>query len=297
MLYAIERFNHCAAKQNLSAGAILLWQYLYFTMHRKGVFADVMQNTSVLTAMLDVTRQGLQAMRQTLIDKGFLSIRQDEHQQIYYTLLLNGSVVGEKSADTPAQTGNAILLSGTCGTTSLKESGLSVHGNAQMGYVAGAELARPSAPNHIRPLAVEPARTEEKLRGGAGDIILTSQYRPYIEAFCDRFGSGLQSELLQWAEMRKANGWTLTLWGLEEVLKKLIALAGGCAAAMAEIVKQSVKRRWKGFYELKVTPKPSGAKLIRQEEKQQKAYQKPWAKSSPMQKFKPEGRDLSFLER
>lgn len=296
MLYAIERFNHCAAKQNLSAGAILLWQYLYFTMHRKGVFADVMQNTSVLTAMLDVTRQGLQAMRQTLIDKGFLSIRQDEHQQIYYTLLLNGSVVGEKSADTPARMSNA-AGTGAAGTQFC--AGAYPQTESEHKSVILSEGRRAGVEGSFHPDEIlRFAQNDMSSRTlPSGDIILTSQYRPYIEAFCDRFGSGLQSELLQWAEMRKANGWTLTLWGLEEVLKKLIALAGGCAAAMAEIVKQSVKRRWKGFYELKVKPKPSGAKLIRQEEKQQKAYQKPWAKSSPIQKFKPEGRDLSFLER
>ena len=59
MMYAIERFNQHAVKENLSAGAILLWHQLFFTMQRKNQYADVQQHTAVLTAMLDVTRQGL----------------------------------------------------------------------------------------------------------------------------------------------------------------------------------------------------------------------------------------------
>ena len=81
----IERFNQFAIKYNLSAGAILLWQYLFFTMQRKNQFADVQQHTAVLLAVLNVSRQGLQNMRQMLIDNGFLTIRQDEHQQILIT--------------------------------------------------------------------------------------------------------------------------------------------------------------------------------------------------------------------
>ena len=81
------------------------------------------------------------------------------------------------------------------------------------------------------------------------------------------------------------------------MMKNLIELSGGDAVQMRSIVAQSVTNRWKGFFSLKVKPKPSGKKLMKQEEKTQNLYRKSWQKSAPVQKFKPEGRDLSFLER
>ena len=281
MMYAIERFKQHAVKENLSAGAILLWHQLFFTMQRKNQFADVQQHTAVLTAMLDVTRQGLQTMRQTLIDKGFLAIRQDEHQQIFYTLLLNGRVVGEKAEKMD-------VVNRTVG-----------------------------ADDHIRPLSeptlmngplwstaptnvVHPVEKSASL--ASGDIILTNRFRPYIEQFCEKFGPAMKGDLLQWAEMRRKNGWTLTLWGLEALFKNLIELSAGNGVQMSQIVAQSVKRRWKGFFALKVKPKPSGAKLLEEEAIQNGTPSKGSGYNSrynpkPAHKFKPEGRDLSFLER
>ena len=43
---------------------------------------------------------------------------------------------------------------------------------------------------------------------------------------------------------------------------------------MAAIVKQSIKRRWKGFHALKTQSRPSGEKLLKLEEKEQRAYEK-----------------------
>ena len=64
---------------------------------------------------------------------------------------------------------------------------------------------------------------------------------------------------------------------------------------MAQIVAQSVTRRWKGFFALKVKAKPSG-EALRKQEQAHEPRPKPWEKANPLQKFKPEGRDLSFLE-
>jgi len=254
MLQTIERFNQHAVKHNLSAGAILLWQRLYITMQHKGQFADVQQNTAVLTAQLHVSRQGLQQMRQMLVDKGFLQIRQDEHQQIFYTLMIAGRVVG----------------------TAMHNSCVIVGAGAFDSPFEGA-LDSPSE----------------------GDLVLTRRIRPYIDDFCKQAGADVKPELLQWAEMRRQNGWTLTLWGLEELFKKLITLAEGKAEHMAEIIRQSVNRKWKGFFPLSRRANPSGEKLRKQEAAQgaaQSRYQKPWQKSAPVHKFKPEGRDLLFLE-
>ena len=270
----IERFNQFAIKYNLSAGAILLWQYLFFTMQRKNQFADVQQHTAVLLAVLNVSRQGLQNMRQMLIDNGFLAIRQDEHQQIFYTLMIDGKAVEEKKS----------VLCGTSGTTSPEEQG----SDKPLCSI------KESSPR-------ENLQTEGMAERPSGDIILTNQYRPYIRQFCEVYGLEVKNDLMQWAEMRRQNGWTLTLWGLETMMKNLIELSGGDAVQMRSIVAQSVEKRWKGFFSLKVKPKPSGAKLLAEEAKQNKISSKNYGypdnyNRKPVQKFKPEGRDLSFLE-
>ena len=90
----LEQFHREAVNKNLSAGAILLWQQLYFTMERKNQFADLALNTAVLTAQLKVSRQGLALMRQALADNGLLAVRVDEHQQTFYTLMIEGKTVG-----------------------------------------------------------------------------------------------------------------------------------------------------------------------------------------------------------
>ena len=275
MLQTIERFNQHAVKQNLSAGAILLWQRLYITMQHKGQFADVQQNTAVLTAQLEVSRQGLQQMRQMLVDKGFLQIRMDEHQQIFYTLMIDGKTVGPDNtagAGSPRQQS----INGTGNPTPATDS---AEKPRPLGEVAG---RRPDG---------------EGIAVPSGDLILTNRIRPYIDTFCKQAGANVKLELLQWAEMRRQNGWTLTLWGLEELLKKLITLAEGKAEHMAEIIRQSVSRRWKGFFPLSRKANPSGEKLRKQEAAQPAEHsRKPWAKPNPVRKFKPEGRDLSFLE-
>ena len=106
----------------------------------------------------------------------------------------------------------------------------------------------------------------------------------------------MRADLLNWVEMRCKNGWTLTLWGLEEELKNLIKLSGGDAVLMKKIAAQSVTRCWRAFHKLNVKARPSGAKLkaLEAEERRLRDGQK---KSVPASKFKPEGRDLSFLER
>ena len=266
MLQTIERFNQHAVKQNLSAGAILLWQRLYITMQHKGQFADVQQNTAVLTAQLEVSRQGLQQMRQMLVDKGFLQIRMDEHQQIFYTLMIDGKTVGPDN---------------TVGAGSPRQQSINGTGN----------------PTPATDSAEKPRPLGEGIAVPSGDLILTNRIRPYIDTFCKQAGANVKLELLQWAEMRRQNGWTLTLWGLEELLKKLITLAEGKAEHMAEIIRQSVSRRWKGFFPLSRKANPSGEKLRKQEAAQPAEHsRKPWAKPNPVHKFKPEGRDLSFLE-
>ncbi len=321
-MQTLEHFHREAVNKNLSAGAILLWQQLYFTMERKNQFADLQQSTAVLMAQLQVTRQGLAVMRQTLAERGFLNVRVDEHQQTFYTLMIKGKIVGDGANVNGTNDFCAMPVGEGSPFPQIMDMAQSVNGTES------AQKTRQTAPaaNDLRILTVG-AGALDSPSGDApfvshsfmamqrdvqwpsptiipannttahpsGDLILTNRIRPYIDAFCDRFGPAMKGDLLQWAEMRRKNGWTLTLWGLEELFKKLIALSDGIGARMSQIVAQSVTRRWKGFFALKVKAKPSGEALRKQEE----AYQprpKSWEKANPLQKFKPEGRDLSFLE-
>ncbi len=287
MLYALDRFNQYAVREHLSAGAILLWHRLYFSMSRKGQFADVPQNTSVLTAMLDVTRQGLQQMRQVLIDKGFLAIRQDSHQQTYYTLLLNGAEVQGRNVVRETVDGAAEELSDAA-KEALREP------LARAREVNGEDAVHMQQ-DMKKDVSVKPA--QQWSAASSGDVILTNRYGSFIDGFCQKFGPAMKGDLMQWAEMRRKNGWTLTKWGMEVLLEKLATLAAGDAVLMGKIVAQSVKRRLKGFYALKVQARPSGAKLLQMEAAESKSKFQ-GRNSSPCQsKFKPEGRDLSFLER
>ena len=280
MSYAIERFNQYAVKHSLSAGAILLWQHLFFTMKRKNQFRYVQQHTSVLMAVLNISRQGLQNMRQMLVDNGLLEVQQDEHQQIFYTLLMDGKLVEETDERKAVQADEKPLSDAAIQV--LKEP-----------------LACPEHLN-VNSTIYQPISEKQNTMLPSGDIILNGRCQVYIEQFCEKFGPAMKLELLDWADMRRKNGWTLTLWGLEEALKKLIALSGGNGVKMAQIAAQSVKRRWKGFWEVKIKPKPCGAKLLQQEAEEQRITsesRKPWEKQRMLSKCKPEGRDLSFLER
>ena len=333
----LEQFHREAVNKNLSAGAILLWHQLYFTMERKNQFADLALNTAVLTAQLKVSRQGLALMRQALADNGLLAVRVDEHQQTFYTLMLNGKTVG--APDT-----HSVIIPDAHIVSSRPEARQSRSGeiyaapkdfstsvlctfarndncdgmpDAHTSCVAGADAhtvssrpeARQSRSGEILAASKDFSTSvpctfarndksdafQSTGRNDNRDIILTNRIRPYIDQFCDRFGPAMKGDLIQWAEMRRKNGWTLTLWGLEALFKKLIDLSGGIGAQMAQIVAQSVTRRWKGFFALKVKAKPSG-EALRKQEQEPEPRRKPWEKANPLQKFKPEGRDLSFLE-
>ena len=84
----LEQFHRYAIKYQLSVTAVLLWQQVYFMSSEKGSYTKMQLSTSVLQALLQVTRSGLQGARQSLINNGLLVIEQDEQQNIAYTLKL-----------------------------------------------------------------------------------------------------------------------------------------------------------------------------------------------------------------
>lgn len=92
MMNHMERFHQYAIQQQLSSTAILLWQQLYFSMHRKGTASGVAMSTSYLLASLQISRKGLYNARQSLVDAGLLQVDM-EHQALYYTLQINGQTL------------------------------------------------------------------------------------------------------------------------------------------------------------------------------------------------------------
>ena len=324
MFVYLNRFQQYAVKHNLSAAAILLWQSLYLRMAGRNQFERLQQDTAVLMQALQITRQGLIGVRKSLEQAGLLAVERDENQKLWYTLQLEGQAlqpVGEaakqaekesfhgeatpveteplcEETEQPADVWSGIQSGAVCDISPMqpseRQSIFSVsNDNAIVVALEGANRRNDNAPSHdlAQPVA-----------GPAGDIVMSKEYLVYLKAFCSRYDdSSLHSNLTSWMQQREQNGWTLTLWGLEELLKKLVQLAAGEIETMAAIVKQSIKRRWKGFHALKVQSRPSGEKLLKLEEKEQRAYEKAHPKQPAIVRKlfgigEATDEDLSFLE-
>ena len=365
MFVYLNRFQQYAVKHNLSAAAILLWQYLYLRMAGSNQFERFHQDTAGLMNLLQITRQGLIGVRKSLERVGLLAVERDENQKLWYTLQLDGKAlqpVGKaaKQAEkepfhgkaTPVETEplceetqqtadewSGIQSGAVCGQQcstfanddhpqTEQETGVDEKANcpaiATMQPVAQKKVVPADSDNAaVAALEAEDRRADCSLSLGfvsseswnsvqpitfpdkpspAGDIVMSKEYPVYLKAFCSRYDdSSLHSSLTSWMQQREQNGWTLTLWGLEELLKKLVQLAAGQAETMAAIVKQSIKHRWKGFHALKAQSRPSGEKLLKLEEKEQRAYEKAHPKQPAIvRKLFGTGEatdeDLSFLE-
>ena len=304
-------FNRSAIASNLSGRQMQLWLKLYEFLHSYRR-QDVQLYTPMLLDMLNISLSQFRRARQGLIEAGFLSIRQDSQQHTSYTLLLNGraiSFVPEKSCGTsgaPSPTG----IETVCATKNPGTGNPSPTGTRTAYTPENPGMANPSpmgtrtvyAPENRETTNLSPAVGAGSPRPFAqagcsrsqypsGDIMLNGGYQADLQQFFRSFpDTALSGWLQQWADMRRKNGWTLTRWGLTALLDKLQSLSGGNLQTMAAIVKQSVSRRWKGFYPLKAERKPSGEKLLCMEQQQR-------SRQPIHQKFKPEQRDLSFLER
>ena len=100
---ALQQFLRKAAAYKLSAGAILLWQSVYFAAQRKGKYSNVVLCTADLTAALGITRNGLQKIRRMLTEAGLLEVRVDARKNVYYTLMIDGEVVHEAGGDSETE--------------------------------------------------------------------------------------------------------------------------------------------------------------------------------------------------
>ncbi len=302
-------FNRSAIASNLSGRQMQLWLKLYEFLHSYRR-QDVQLYTPMLLDMLNISLSQFRRARQGLIEAGFLSIRQDSQQHTSYTLLLNGraiSFVPEKQCQPEAAPKNAPVYGmspenpGTGNSSPTGARTVYAPENSGTGNPspAGTETVcttkNPGTGNPSPTVGAgspRPVAQAEysRLQYPSGDIMLNGNYQADLQQFFRSFpDTALSGWLQQWADMRRKNGWTLTRWGLTALLDKLQSLSGGNLQTMAAIVKQSVSRRWKGFYPLKAECKPSGKKLLRMEQQR--------SRQLIHQKFKPEQRDLSFLER
>ena len=333
MFVYLNRFQQYAVKHNLSAAAILLWQSLYLRMAGRNQFERFHQDSAGLMNLLLISRLGLIGVRKSLDQAGLLAVEREENQRLWYTLQLDGKAlqpVGEAAKQAEPFHGEAtpVETEPLCEETEQTADALS---GIQSGAVCGQQCSTFADDNHPQPEqetaaaalesehrredcspslgfvsgenwnSVQPTAFPDK-HGPASDIVMSREYPVYLKAFCSRYDdSSLHSNLTSWMQQREQNGWTLTLWGQEELLKKLVQLAAGQAETMAAIVKQSIKRRWKGFHALKAQSRPSGEKLLKLEEKEQRAYEKAHPKQPAIVRKligmgEATDEDISFLE-
>ena len=217
--HTLQQFHTIAIAHKLSAAAILLWQQIYFTAEQQGTCTGLCLRTADLIEALDITRNGLQKVRHTLTNAGLLQVRIDDRQRVYYTLMLDGKHIDEKSV--------------------------------------GADLrvfcadARP----HDIPASRKNRPHNTIAQPNADDIIHNNAYRKLVDAFCARYDNQhritLEIALQQFFYKRKQKGKTLTRAGLDALLQKLVTLAENNIRTMIDIVNQSINRGWSGFYPYK----------------------------------------------
>jgi len=216
--HTLQQFHTIAIAHKLSAAAILLWQQIYFTAQAQGKYRNLCLRTADLTEALDITRNGLQKVRHTLTNAGLLKVRIDNRQRVYYTLMLNGKNIDEKSVGADLRV-----------------------------FCADARPQNHETQNHG---TAKPSPTVNR-----GDIIHNNAYRKLVDAFCAQYDNQhritLEIALQQFFHKRKQKGKTLTRAGLDALLHKLVALAENNIRTMIDIVNQSINRGWTGFYPYK----------------------------------------------
>ena len=268
----IKQFNQIAITNKLTGLQMQLWHEIFTRVCEAK--QDLCISTAELLELLQVSRCQFQRARSGLVQAGLLAMRKVSNQKVYYTVQLNGESVA--------------VCSGAEATT----------------QAPALPKAKPMPKTAQYPKAI--------------DVICTDHYRNEIIAFCSNLHSDsnnadileLETELMNWCMMRKEHGWQLTKQGLEVLLQKLKALSSEAVSTMLEIVRTSIRRRWKGFYELRAESKPSGKKLIELERKEQKhdnnrygwdsessfAYKRTYKTPGRLPKYDTKKEDLDFLE-
>lgn len=264
---ALQQFLQKAAAYKLSAGAILLWQSVYFAAQRKGKYSNVVLCTADLMAALGITRNGLQKIRRMLTEAGLLEVRVDARKNVYYTLMIDGEVVHEAGGDSESET---VVKTKTKMTNS--------HGEEQTaGCGTGGGFCGMGNPS--------PTVTT--------DILQNNVYRKLVDAFCTQYDNGgataLSTRLQQFLYRRKQQGKTLTRAGLDALLDKLCTLSQENVQTMIRIIEQSMQRGWYGFY-------PYRALACNVSAGSGKVRGIPHEKPSRIPKYDTKKEDLDFLE-
>ncbi len=240
----ITQFNQSAIQNKLTGLQMQLW-YAIFAKVCEGK-QDVYISTAELLEQLQVSRCQFQRARSGLIQAGLLAMRKESNQKVFYTVQLNEELLVTSN-----------LTETTVQTTVWKETMI----------------------QQTMELPTAEQKQTRTLYPKATDVLADGSYRNEIAKFCRDlcFDSTkenvveLETELMNWCMMRKENGWQLTKQGLEALLEKLKAISSETVTIMLEIVRTSIRRRWKGFYELRTESKPSGEKLLAMEQAAQKS--------------------------
>ncbi len=267
----LQQFHQNALEHKLSAGAILLWQHIYFIAQAQNKYTNLRLRTADLMAVLSLTRNGLQKIRHTLINAGLLSVRIDARQQMYYTLMIGGEIVKHNE------------------TTNWPNGQRAAEGGRPLQRHNGKSSPSKSSSNPYTP----------KHTANSGDILQNNAYRKLIDAFCtqhDAVGTtGLSIRLQQFLHHRKQQGKTLTRAGLDALLDKLKNLAASNVRTMVDIIQQSINRGWYGFYPYK--PITVVVAHCRGGCPQPPANNNPWnSKPSRIPKYDTKKENLDFLE-
>lgn len=289
MIQHLERFHNTAKQYHLTVSAILLWQMLYVYMARSSGFVRYTLDTAVFTDRLQLTRQGFLQARKSLEAAGLLQTELDERQRIWYTLCLDGRAMEDgrtpqrEQRDVPVSDAAKAAIAEPLAQQPVRQE-----------KAPAMEVQHPAT---MQAVAEQSEAVEVIFTNAAyhrGDIIMNSSYKTYLNVVESRLGSDVRYALHSWLKQRQDNGWTLTLWGLEALLQNLIRLAEGQVARMVDIVKQSIRRRWRGFFALRVQSRPSGAKLVKEEQRAAQTYRNTGDYAKPA--YTTDDIDLSIFE-
>ena len=229
---AIKQFNKIAITNKLTGLQMQLWHEIFTRVCESS--QDLCISTAELLELLQVSRCQFQRARSGLVQAGLLAMRKVSNQTVFYTVLLNNEVIAINFSDK---------------ASSQKET------EQQKNEISHAKQCQKAT---LYPKSV--------------DVIGTGSYHGEIIKFCSSLRAEgkleLETELMNWCAMRKEHGWRLTLQGLQGLLQKLKDLGAENIATMLEIVRTSIRRKWKGFYEFRVESKPNGQKLLEREQKE-----------------------------
>lgn len=260
----VKEMRKFAIREGLSRQELDLWLYLYTEMAELGQWDEVVLETPVLMQELQMCRSAFYRTRARLMGYSLLKVQRRAHR-VFYSLNLNWDTVAvaEAMADdeipdsTEEPNGNREQHANEAkerDTAICREPG----GNTSL-TAAGPETATEGEyPEELFSAAENP------------DVMVDERFLEPIREFCRGRSTALRVSLLHWCGMRSLHGWPLQEQGLKVLLEKLKTTAEEAVrqrwisqgkpvtrpaleevdAMMEQIVDQSIRRQWRGFYPL-----------------------------------------------